>query len=57
MRQSIAERKMMTSMKSMIDVKLNSFGLKIRRLEFDNRSLRSKVIQLEKQIKELKGEN
>ena len=56
MRQSLAERKMMNSIKGMIDVKLNSFGLKIRKLEIDNRSLRGKIIQLEKQIENLKGE-
>ena len=56
MRQSLAERKMMSSIKGMIDVKLNSFGLKIRKLEIDNRSLHGKIVQLEKQIKDLKGE-
>ena len=52
MRQSIAERKMMTSIKGLIDVKLNSFGLKIRKLENETRSLRGKVITLENEIKE-----
>ncbi len=56
MRQSIAERKMMASIKGMVDVKLNSFGLKIRKLENETRSLRGKVITLENEIKELKGE-
>ena len=56
MRQSLTERKMMNEIKGMIDVKLNSFGLKIRKLEIDNRSLRGKIIQLEKQIENLKGE-
>ena len=41
----------MAMVKNEIDVKLNSFGLKIRRLEIENRSLRRKVIQLEKLIK------
>ena len=57
MRQSLTERKMMNAIKGMIDVKLNSFGLKIRKLEIDNRSLRGKIIQLEKQIENLKGED
>ena len=51
MRQSIAERKMMATIKSAIDVQLNAFGLKIRRLENENRSLRGKGIRLEKLIK------
>lgn len=50
-RSSLQDRKLMTMIKNEIDVKLNVFGLKIRRLENDNRSLRRKVIQLENLIK------
>ena len=46
-RQSIAEKKMMTIVRQAIDVKLNVFGLKIRKLENEIRSLRGKVIRLE----------
>ena len=42
---------MLTSLKQQVDVKIASFGLKIRRLENENRSLRSKIIRLEKLIK------
>ena len=49
-RSNIADRKMISTIKQMIDVKLNSFGLKIRRLENENRSLRGKVTRLEKFI-------
>ena len=48
---SLKERKMLTSLKQQVDVKIASFGLKIRRLENENRSLRGKVIRLEKLIK------
>ncbi len=41
----------MAMVKNEIDIKLNRFGLKVRRLEIENRSLRRKVIQLEKLIK------
>ncbi len=37
----------MTLIKNELDVKLNSFGLKIRRLENDVMGLRRKIIQLE----------
>ena len=50
-RNSLQDRKLMAMVKNEIDVKLNVFGLKIRRLENDNRSLRRKVIQLENLIK------
>ena len=46
-RQSIAEKKMMTIVRQANDVKLNVFGLKIRKLENEIRSLRGKVIRLE----------
>ena len=52
-RSNIADRKMISTIKQMIDVKLNSFGLKIRRLENENRSLRGKVMRLEKKIENL----
>ena len=48
---SIKDRKMLNQIKQEVDVKINSFGLKIRRLENENRSLRGKVIRLEKLIK------
>ena len=48
---SIKERKMILTLKQQVDVKIAGFGLKIRRLENDNRSLRSKIIRLEKLIK------
>ena len=51
---SIKDRKMMNQMKQEVDVKINSFGLKIRRLENDNIMLKSKIIELENLIK---GEN
>ena len=48
---SIKERKMILTLKQQVDVKIASFGFKIRRLENDNRSLRVKVKRLEKLIK------
>ena len=54
MRQSIAERKMMATIKSAIDVQLNAFGLKIRRLENDRNSQRGKIIRLENEVELLK---
>ena len=48
---SIKDRKMMNQLRQEVDVKLNSFGLKIRRLENENRSLRIKVKRLEKLLK------
>jgi len=53
---SIKERKMILTLKQQVDVKIAGFGLKIRRLENNNRSLRGKVKRLENKIKELKGE-
>ena len=46
----------MNQLRQEVDVKLNSFGLKIRRLENDNMLLKSKQIKLENELKELKGE-
>ena len=48
---SIKDRKMMNRLKQEVEVKINSFGLKIRRLENENRSLRIKVKRLEKLLK------
>ena len=48
---SIKDRKMMNRLKQEVEVKINSFGLKIRRLENDNVLLRSKIIELENLIK------
>lgn len=56
MRQSIAERKMMMSIKGMIDVKLNEYGLKFRRIENEIRVLKMQNRQLKNEIKTLKGE-
>ena len=50
-RQSLAERKIMATIKGLVDVKLNSFGLKIRRLEYEMRAIRAENIQLKKLIK------
>ena len=51
---SIKDRKMLNQIRQEVDVKINSFGLKIRRLENENIMLKSKVIELENLIK---GEN
>tara|TARA_Y100000004_G_scaffold88323_1_gene99027 strand:+ start:4670 stop:4852 length:183 start_codon:yes stop_codon:yes gene_type:complete len=56
MRQSITERKMMMSIKGMIDVKLNEYGLKFRRIENEIRNLKKQNTQLKNEIKTLKGE-
>ena len=50
-RQSLAERKIMASIKNIVDVKLNAFGLKIKRLEYEVRAIRAENIQLKKLIK------
>ena len=47
---------MILSLKEQVNVKIAGFGLKIRRLENENRSLRGKVKRLENKIKDLKGE-
>ncbi len=46
-RSNLQDRKLMAMVKSEIDIKLNSFGLKIRRLENDISGLRRKIIKLE----------
>ena len=48
---SVKERKMIVGLKQQVDVKIAGFGLKIRRLENENRSLRIKVKRLEKLLK------
>lgn len=53
-RQSIADKKLLMIVKQTMDVKLNEFGLKIRRLENDRNSQRGKIIRLEQEVKELK---
>ena len=46
-RSNIQDRKLIAIIKNEVEVKLNSFGLKIRRLENDIMGLRRKIIQLE----------
>ena len=48
---SIKDRKMLNQIKQEVDVKINSFGLKIRKLENENLILKSKIIELENLIK------
>ena len=48
---SVRDRKELNRIRQEVDVKMNSFGLKIRRLENDNVLLRSKIIELENLIK------
>ena len=50
-RSSLQDRKLLKMMRSELDIKINSFGLKIRRLENENIMLKSKVIELENLIK------
>ena len=49
-RSNIQDRKLMAMFNEM-DVKLNSFGLKIRRLENDVSGLRRKIMKLENKEK------
>ena len=44
---SVKDRKELNRLRQEVDVKMNSFGLKIRRLENDNIMLKSKIIELE----------
>ena len=44
---SLQDRKLLKMMRSELDIKINSFGLKIRKLENEVRSLRGKVKKLE----------
>jgi len=44
---SVKDRKELNKLRQEVDVKMNSFGLKIRRLENDNIMLKSKIIELE----------
>ena len=46
-RSNLQDRKLLKMMRDELDVKINSFGLKIRRLENEVRSLSGKVIQLQ----------
>ncbi len=55
-RSNLQDRKMMLNIKSMIDVKLNEYGLKFRRIENEIRSLKKQNTQLKNEIKTLKGE-
>ena len=48
---SIKDRKMLNQIRQEVDIKINSFGLKIRRLDNENIILRSKIIELENLIK------
>ena len=55
-RAKLQDRKMMLSIKSIMDVKLNEYGLKFRRIENEIRSLKKQNTQLKNEIKTLKGE-
>lgn len=46
-RSSVQDKKLLQIIRNELDVKINSFGLKIRKLENEVRSLRGKVIRLE----------
>ena len=46
-RSKLQDRKILDLLRNELDVKINSFGLKIRRLENEVRTLRGKVIRLE----------
>ena len=46
-RSSLQDKKLLKMMRDELDIKINSFGLKIRRLENEVRSLSGKVIQLQ----------
>ena len=52
---SLRDKKAINNIKQTMDVKLNSFGLKIRRLENENIILRNKVGGLENDIYSLKN--
>ena len=55
-RAKLQDRKMMLSIKSIMDVKLNEYGLKFRSIENEIRSLKKQNTQLKNEIKTLKGE-
>ena len=46
-RSSLQDKKLLKMMRSELDIKINSFGLKIRRLETEVMGLRRKIIKLE----------
>ena len=46
-RSSLKDKKILKMMRIELDIKINSFGLKIRKLENEVRSLRGKVKRLE----------
>ena len=46
-RTSLQDKRLLKMMRDELDIKINSFGLKIRNLENEVRSLRGKVIKLE----------
>tara|TARA_Y100000593_G_scaffold34527_1_gene67847 strand:+ start:135 stop:308 length:174 start_codon:yes stop_codon:yes gene_type:complete len=46
-RSRLQEKKALAIVKGELDVRLNAFGLKIRRLETEVRSLRTKIKRLE----------
>ena len=46
-RSRLQDKKLIKMMRSELDIKINSFGLKIRKLENEVRSLRGKVKRLE----------
>tara|TARA_R100000152_G_C6720103_1_gene146247 strand:- start:388 stop:555 length:168 start_codon:yes stop_codon:yes gene_type:complete len=47
-RSSLQDKKLLQLLRKELDVTINSFGLKIKRLENDVRSLRAKVKKLQK---------
>ena len=46
-RTSLQDKRLLKMMRDELDIKINSFGLKIRNLENEVRILRGKVIKLE----------
>ena len=51
---NLADRRTIMLVKQTMDVKLNEFGLKIRRLENDRNTQRGRIIRLESEVSELK---